>query len=163
MNRIWMMAALLGAALAVVGCKKSEAASSDASCKAGAYSHKNPDFCIELPAGYTAKPEEKSGTGTTLRFEGAKALEVRWDPKRDMSSYPAYLKAMGTSNSNGDTGVAQGPLPNGGYFGHVHYKSGIEQVEYMVHGPKGYLVCYSNQFGTDMPPLEQSCKSLRWQ
>ncbi len=163
MNRMfWICVATAGVAL---GCNKGAGGSSDG-CKPGAYVHKAPDYCIDLPPGFVAKPEEKVGTtGKTIRFENpaGRAMEVRYDPKLVTATYIAYLKGMGSEHSAYGDGVAQGALPGGGYFAHTHYKSGVEQVEYMMHGPKGDLVCYLNQTSQDAPPLEAACKSLKWQ
>jgi hypothetical protein len=154
---------ICAASALMVACHKGGGASGDG-CKAGAFEHKSPDYCVELPQGYAAKPEETRGTIRTIRFENAngRAFEVRYDTKLDPTSYTAYLKSMGETTKD-QTSVGQGPLPGGGYFAHVRFKSGIEQAEYMVHGPKGSLVCYLNQMGNDVPPLEAACKTLKWE
>jgi hypothetical protein len=122
-------------------------------CSEKAYRHKDPDFCLDVPAGFEAKPEEKTSTGFEVKFDGGDGewFSISW------GRWPTAEEAIQAykSREEGSTLVTESDLPGGGYF--THYKDPPIEGEPESHtiaaiakGTKAYVLCFT---GTEKPDL----------
>ena len=134
-------------------------------CSEKAYKHTNPDFCLDVPTGFVAKPEEKTGTGTQVKFDAGNDewFSISW------GRWPTAEEAIAAykSRDEGAVLVVESDLPGGGYF--THYIDPTAEGAPKSHtfaaiakGTKAYVLCFA---GTEqenlVATLVSACKAVR--
>lgn len=168
--------AILTLAFFVVGCSKEGAPGSSAGassstgstgspaggCSAGAYTHKNPEFCIQTPEGFTAGSDEVRGGIARVELTGpqGKAIVLSWVPIDRFDDELQGMKAL-AKPADGDTSLGSGELPGGGFFYHTKFKGETHQAEVLVKGKTHALRCYVNTSQEMADKLLAACKTLR--
>jgi hypothetical protein len=150
-------AVVLAIACGLAGaCGKSDAPKSGGGAKP--YTHADPPFVLDVPAGFEPAPEfESAEGGRTLRFDGPHAsdyLAVTWLEADGSTAVERRDSLAATSEATGEKVVAKGDLPGGGAW--VEYEA-------LQGGVQAYLVVGGMMVGcqSDGKPVMTACKTLR--
>jgi hypothetical protein len=134
-------------------------------CSEKAYKHTNPDFCLDVPAGFEAKPEEKRSTGFNVKFDAGddEWFSISW------GRWPTAEEAIEAykSREEGSILVAESDLAGGGYF--THYQDPPLEGEpesftiaAIAKGTKAYVLCFAGTEQKDLvATLVSACKAVR--
>jgi hypothetical protein len=147
--RKWMLVG--AAALLAGGCSASADNGGASACGPGAFTHTDPDFCINL-ADYVAAPEDKANLPGALSVNSvskSSGFTITWN-----AALTRRVERMKADSALGpDTVlVEQGDLPGGGYFRHLLHKGGPDEVgptgahigQYLAHGSRIDVLCNVN-------------------
>lgn len=151
MRRALVLAIACGPAGA---CGKSDAPKSGGS---SAYTHADPSFVLDVPAGFEPAPEfDALEGGRTLRFDGPHAsdyLAVTWAPDT-RTAVERRDSLAESSEATGQKVLDKGDLPGGGAW--LQYDS-------LQGGVQAYLVVGGTMIGcqSDGKPVVAACKTLR--
>jgi hypothetical protein len=138
-------------------------------CTDKALKHTNPNFCVDLPAGYEAQPEKKDVTGSMkidiTRKSDNETFELSWGG-RETPAEEAIEQIK--HPEDGEKIVEQGEMANGGYL--VLTVSNNETTDnkdfYTVYsiarGPKSYVHCFGMNAKKDfIDDVMKVCKALQ--
>jgi hypothetical protein len=141
------------------------AAAPSTTCKPGAFIHKNPDFCIELPADFKPGKEDKDGDNSNLAITSSAnlSLNVYWSADHQVQSDLDYIHAYKTPMDKTVTSLANGDLPGGaGAYAHYKMASGIEEMQYLYVGKNADIFCLFQAGAPDsFATLEAICKTVK--
>jgi hypothetical protein len=168
---------LVASAACASGCQKSAEKSAEksgekteqkpaakAGCSDKAFKHAGPDFCLEVPEGYAAKPE-----GTTVPGSDSAGKEVRFVRSDDYGFVVSWgrwktgdeaVKAYKSPLETDEKIVEEADLPGGGYY--RHWTNGDwHYVANVVKGAKSHVLCYVETKKLDVIAASVlACKSI---